>query len=285
LYSLLPFFIFFNVGKAGFSLEKNFQYFSTLLVCIFIYGLYMGYGERQFMFDDLINRADNLSYSLLSVMTLVLVLKPKKQNYIIMTIVYIAILFSLKRGAVVAGSVLFIFYIYQNIDSGISKRKLSRIIGVLSVLPLVPYFILKYSEQLFFRFNNDFTGSGRIYIYNNIINIWREGDLISKVFGNGFFSINGGQTYAHSDWFELLHDHGILGIIIFSGVLISLFKERLIIKRFYPALYIPFIATISVIFLKSIYSGTYMTKFDALTYGVVGLIMGSTYYNRQRVLK
>jgi hypothetical protein len=80
--------------------------------------------------------------------------------------------------------------------------------------------------------------------------------------------------YAHSDWFEILYDHGLLGIFIFSGMYISLFLIRKKVNRNIPHLYLPFLALIFAMFLKSVVSGTYMTKFDAVSYGIIGFYLG-----------
>jgi hypothetical protein len=285
LYSLLPFFVFFNVAKTGVYLEKTLQYFSIIMVLITVFGLYLGYFNRLDTYGNITNYADNLSYQLLSVMVVIVILKPILLNHLLLGISYLAILFSLKRGAVISASVLILFYFLQHQKHTYQKRKLLERLGSLGLMTIVPYLMFKYSEQFLYRFLIDQTGSGRFYLYTNIINVWQEANLFDKVFGKGFFSIDKGLTYAHSDWFELLHDHGIFGIIIFTGVLVSLFKARKIIKMFYQKQYFLFLGVYSVLFLKSTFSGTYMTKFDALTYGIFGLILGSAYYNKTSVVK
>ena len=283
LYSVLPFYIFFNAAKYGGITEKKLQFFAVIMIIVSVYQLYIGYFERQELYGDLMNVADNIAYQLLSVMVVVAVLKPKLINLILISIVYLAITFSLKRGAMVSATILIIFYFFE--IRRIYKNKISylKILGSASFLIIIPSLIITYSELLFYRFIIDESGgSSRTTMYTEIFSDWLDFTLFNKIIGNGFFSIGDGTTYAHSDWFQLLHDHGVLGIIIFIGVFVSLFNVRKYIRIYCTKYYLPFLGIFLVLFLKSIYSGTYMTKFDAISYGVIGLVLGTTYYNKTK---
>lgn len=287
LFSLLPFYVFYNVSKLGISIEKNLQKFCIIMVIVSVYDLYTGFFQRQEEFGELMNVADNISYHILAIMVIITTLKQKKINYILLIISFIAIIFSLKRGAIVASTILVVNYIFQNIKN--SKSSLNKI----KVITIISFFISslvivlsKYSEILLYRFirEENTTGSGRTDNYIGIINDWLEFPLINKIFGRGFFSFDNGISYAHSDWFQLLYDHGVFGIIIFTGILISLFNFRKRVKIYNQKNYYPFLGAFFVIFLKSFFSGTYMTKYDALTYGVIGLIMGVTYHKQKQAI-
>ena len=285
LYSILPFYIFFNAAKSGVEMDKKLQYFVVVFTIVSVYQLYIGFFERQEIYGELMNRADNIAYQLLSVMVVLAILQPKLMNLILTGVVYFAILFSLKRGAMISASVLLVFYYFGNTKNIQFRRKNLEILGGLSFLIVTPYLIIKYAEVLFYRFKVDQTGSDRLDIYANIIDDWLKFPLINKIFGQGFFTLGDGTTYAHSDWLELLNDHGIVGIIIFIGVFVSLFMTRKKIERFAPKYNFAFLGVYFVLFLKSVYSGTYMTKYDALTYGILGLVLGTVYYNKIRVVK
>ena len=283
LYSVLPFYIFFNAAKYGDITEKKLQFFAVIMIIVSVYQLYIGYFERQELYGDLMNVADNIAYQLLSVMVVVAVLKPKLINLILISIVYLAIMFSLKRGAMVSATILFIFYFLEIRRTSKNKISYLKILGSASFLIIIPSLIRTYSELLFYRFIIDESGgSSRTTMYTEIFSDWLDFTLFNKIIGNGFFSIGDGTTYAHSDWFQLLHDHGVLGIIIFIGVFVSLFNVRKYIRIYCIKYYLPFLGIFLVLFLKSIYSGTYMTKFDAISYGVIGLVLGTTYYNKTK---
>ena len=280
LYSILPFFIFYNASRLGISLEKKLQKFSIFVFIISVYDLYLGFFKRQEEYGELMNVADNISYQLLAIMVVIATLKPKKINFILFIIAFIAILFSLKRGAIVASVLLVIYYLIQNIKNNKSSLAKIKVITIISfVIFSIVFGLIKYSEILLYRFirEENTSGSGRTDNYMGIINDWLEFPFIFKITGKGFFSLGDGLTYAHSDWFQLLYDHGLIGVVLFTFVLVSLFNIRKKIKKVYYSKYYIFIGICLVIFLKSIFSGTYMTKYDAIIYGVLGGILGELF--------
>jgi len=280
LYSILPFFIFYNAAKLGISLEKKLQIFSICVLLISVYDLYLGFFQRQEEYGELMNVADNISYQLLSIMVVIATLKPKNINFALMIITFIAIIFSLKRGAIIASVLLVIYYLIQNIKNNKSSFAKIRLITSISfVIALLVIVLAKYSEMLLYRFirEENTTGSGRTDNYTSVINDWLEFPFILKITGKGFFSLGDGLTYAHSDWFQLLYDHGLIGVVLFTFVLVSLFNIRKKLKKLYYSKYYVFMGICFVIFMKSIYSGTYMTKYDAITYGVLGGILGELF--------
>ena len=286
LYSVLPFYIFYNVAKSGVVIEKSLQIFSIIMVLVSVYQLYVGYFVRmEDISGDFLNRADNVAYQLLSVMVVISVLKPKLIHLILISTVYLAILISLKRGAMISSTILFIFYFLQFKKSHKKSSKFISILGSTIFLIGIPLIIRKYSEILLYRFIIDESGgSGREAMYTSIFNDWLSFPFINQIIGGGFFSLFDGLGYAHSDWFQILYDHGVLGIIIFIGIHISLFNFRKKIKIFNQKYYFPFLGIYFVVFFKSIFSGTYMTKFDAMTYGAIGLIMGITYHRQKQTI-
>ena len=283
LYSVLPFYIFYNVAKSGIAVEKSLQIFAFIMVVVSVYQLYVGYFERmEDISGEFLNRADNVAYQLLSVMVVISVLKPKFINLVLISVVYLAILISLKRGAMIASTVLGIFYFLEFRRSNKISSTFFSLFGSAIFLVGIPLIISKYSEMLLYRFVIDESGgSGRGAMYASLFNDWLSFPLVNQIIGGGFFSTFDGLAYAHSDWFQILHDHGILGIIIFTGVFISMLNFRKKIIIFTRNHYLPFLGIYFVIFFKSIFSGTYLTKFDAMTYGVIGLIIGYVHYFRK----
>tara|TARA_B110000879_G_scaffold143516_1_gene186558 strand:- start:1573 stop:2346 length:774 start_codon:yes stop_codon:yes gene_type:complete len=249
------------------------------MVLVSVYQLYVGYFVRmEELSGDLLDKADNIAYQLLSVMVLISVLKPKIINIFLICIVYVAILFSLKRGAILSSTIVLIFYFLEFRRNYKKDSKFILIFGSATFLIGIPLLIRKYSEILLYRFIIDESGgSGRESMYTSIYNDWLSFPLINKIFGRGFFSLFDGLGYAHSDWLQLLYDHGVFGIILFICVIILLFNFRKKIKIFNQKHYYPFLGLCFVIFFKSIFSGTYMTKYDAIIYGVIGLMMGIIY--------
>jgi hypothetical protein len=81
-------------------------------------------------------------------------------------------------------------------------------------------------ENLQFRMESDYArgviGSGRSSFYRLIASEWYNGSDLSLLFGKGFFTVPdtleryGTKIYAHSDWLEILHDMGLIGVALFA---------------------------------------------------------------------
>ena len=104
-------------------------------------------------------------------------------------------------------------------------------------------------------------GSGRgdfyPFLFNDYISSFNSSPK-NFFFGYGSRSVEktiSGGYYAHSDWFQLLHDYGLLGIIVLTSIHVSI--VRLILKGIKAKfIYVPTLAMIYVIFfLLNIYSG------------------------------
>jgi hypothetical protein len=280
LYSLLPFYVFYNVAKSGVNIEKSLQRFSYIMVFVSIYQLYSGYLNRlEYASGGLVRHADNVAYQLLAIMAVITVLKPKLVNLILIGMVYIAILFSLKRGAMLSSTIVLVFYFFESRRVFKSESKFLMISAIATFLIGIPLLIRKYAEVLLHRFLIDESGgSGRESFYSSIFNDWLSFPYINQIVGGGFFSLHGGLAYAHSDWMQLLYDHGLFGVIMFSGIFISLFHFGKKIRIHSKMHYFPFLGICSILLCKSIFSGTYMTKYDAIVYGSLGLIIGIVHH-------
>ncbi len=285
LYTLLPFFVFYNYAKKGYATEQAIKKLALFLFIPALILLYQSFFERAEAYGSFMERADNVGYSLLAIMMLFSILKQTKINFIFITIAFFATLLSLKRGAMITGSIIYIFFILNYRKQALKKFSFANFFIFLGILGASLFAMIRFSDVFLYRFIKDPGGSGRDRFFTLIWEGWNNSAFHNQLFGNGFFSTIdyldkafGHAIYAHSDWLEILYDHGLLGIIIFSGMFFSLFLIRKKIKKFNPQLFLPYLALITVLFLKAVISGTYMTKFDAVTYGVIGLILGQLYY-------
>jgi len=126
---------------------------------------------------------------------------------------------------------VFILLLVQllNINWKYEGNKNKLILVASAFIAVLIYGAIKYWNILIFRFVNNPSGSGRIYFYDWIYNGWLTGDWINHLFGFGLYqvieylgSVYSFPIYAHSDWLELLYDHGILGITVYSIICITL---------------------------------------------------------------
>jgi hypothetical protein len=281
LYTLLPFFVFYNSAKNNEIPEFSIKAFTILIFIPGLILLYQSFFERSELYGDFFERADNVGYTLLGIVLLFSILKPSKVHLVLITLAFFATLLSLKRGAMISGSIIYFFYILNYRNQVLMKYNFFNLFVFFGIFFGSFFSLLLFSDVFLYRFFKDTGGSGRDQFYSLILKGWNESTLYRQLIGNGFFSTldhlgntYGAAIYAHSDWLEILYDFGLIGIIIFSCIFLSLFLVRKKVKKYCPHLFYPFLALLVVLFLKSLISGTYMTKFDSITYGVLGLILG-----------
>jgi hypothetical protein len=219
--------------------------------------------------------ADNIGYSLLSVFIYFSLRPSKSFNLFLLSFIFIVILFTFKRGAILSaglGYAAFTIYNFGNLKS----RKLLALPLFLGLF-MTGVIIVEFRDQILYRFIYDVSaGSGRGLMYGKISGAWIGADGLSIIFGHGFFTVKNilGGKYAHSDWFELMYDHGLIGMIFYAVVIISFILTRKYIRReMMPA----FITIITVWLLKSIFSGVYMDRGFYLFFACIGLLLGSTH--------
>lgn len=150
-------------------------------------------------------------------------------RYLAIGLIGLAVLFSLKRAAFFAYTLSLIIYIIVEYFL-ISKRYSFRNI-------LVPCIIIFFSITGFFIIDNILDGafsnrlvlmesdegSGRTGIYEDVINVLKDEPIEALVIGNGHYSAEKiiGIT-AHNDFLEVLFDYGIIGILLYLALHISL---------------------------------------------------------------
>ncbi len=137
-----------------------------------------------------------------------------------------AIFATVKRGSILAllvGALAYYFTLVQ--ISGRGHRITPLIVAGLIVLAITAGLLWQW-ENIEYRLERDLEGgglgSGRTWFYRAIIWEWYEGGPLTLLFGKGFFTVPdtlealGTRIYAHSDWLEILHDMGLVGIALFT---------------------------------------------------------------------
>ena len=164
---------------------------------------------------------------LLWCLPLLLLSRPKLWGFVFVLLAAAAIFSTVKRGAILALVIGFSSYtISLNYISRHEIMKLKNVI-VLALLVLVMIAGISWQwNNIMFRNEREMDrgeiGSGRNEFYRYIFNEWYYSDGIGILFGRGFYTVPetlnrvaGYSIYAHSDWLEILHDMGIVGISLF----------------------------------------------------------------------
>jgi hypothetical protein len=282
-YTLLIFFPFYYAAYNRFLTEKKFYLLGFVPLAVKLYGLYVSFFLRGELGKEYFEIADNTGYALLSLF-IYFSLRPEKTfNVYLLSAIFIAVLFSFKRGAILSGAIAYGAFTLYNFRNLIARKIL--ILPLLFGLLSIGYVAFEYADKILYRFIYDTgagagAGSGRVGMYPQMFQTWIESDAIGIVFGRGFFSITDlpGGHYAHSDWLELIYDHGLMGVIVYSVLIISfLATKKYVSREMMPA----YIAIVSVWILKSLFSGVYMDRGFSLFFACLGLLLGSAHREKE----
>lgn len=220
--------------------EKKINLFVKLAVVIYFLVVVRDFinvdlwkGSKEFF-------VSNNSYTLLKLLPLVLYFNNKYKN-ILLFIITIGIVFSFKRGAILAYFISIFFYFTYNLFK--TKRK-SNIFSLIAILVVGVIAVNSNAAVLLSRLEDfedaDSMGSGRGKMFRLLFSdMFQDNfDLLNIFFGNGFLStINffndkiGHQILAHSDFMEFLYDFGILGLVVYCYFISRIYKLYIFFKN------------------------------------------------------
>lgn len=229
--------------------------------------------------------ADNYGY-LASMISIVFLFDLKRKSNIIFFVISTLLTFySMKKGAILCSLVISSFFVY---DLVFSRKKYKISIRVMTIILIfVSIFIMNiFISNIVDRFNN-IESSGRDFIYTTIYDAWENSESVSILFGHGYFAtlnlMDG--LYAHSDWFEILYDFGVFGIIIYTVLFVVYIRNyRKLIK--YDSKYkLVFYSLLAIWLIKSMISGVIVGKDSFLIFFASGLMFGQLEYLKSEKLR
>ncbi|MBD1423802.1 O-antigen ligase family protein [Sphingobacterium chuzhouense] len=237
----LVFYSFFQYG-----LIKPEQLKKMLILTVIIAAAFTFLRVRQLEEGDY-NTAS--AYLLLWCIPLLMMFRKDRRIQVVLAICVIAIIFTIKRGAIIAMLASFFAFYFASLTSSKTKNKGQLILpGLLIALFVV---LAMYARWDIIENRLQDTGaSGRDVMYEGIVNSYLNSDFENFVFGNGINSVQKftaiylsndrhsiGVT-AHSEWLQYAYDFGIFGILfmIFLHILqlrllYFLYKEK---SGFFP---------------------------------------------------
>lgn len=293
VYSSFGVFYFFSLK--GYITNFSRYFFLACSCLLSFYNFLIIFFNKSAVLDgEFYKQSNNAGYAFVILMPLIwYFLKDKKVlNLILMTLSFVFILFSVKRGAIVVGGIIYFYYLYNYMKSG--KNVLSKILNTFIILissGVLLYSLNAYSDELLYRFQSN-NSSGRDIIYESILESFLQGNIFELIFGKGFFStldVTGnifGKEYAqmaHNDYLEIGHDLGFSGLSVYLSILLFIFlmfyKNR---KTTYS---IFLISIFMLIFIKSLISGTFMDKNMVLIFSLLGIIMGDLHRQKRYEIK
>ncbi len=228
--SFLPIFTVYFFVKKGVINTRFLQISSlVLLASAIIEYFHIVQTKTAMMRGDELGFTVNAAYRFLRLLPLLLVWNKNKIIQLgLLGIIFIFIILSAKRGAILVLLLCAFYYFIYTIGKKFGVKHFALMIG----LALVGYWFLdtEFSSNAYLqeRMQNTLEGSysGRDDIYLFFLAYLADNsDLTSILFGKGAFATVGlfGQ-YAHNDWLEIAVNQGLLGIIFYIVFFIFLFK-------------------------------------------------------------
>ena len=195
----------------------------------------------------------------------------KKHKYLLVFVMLYFVILGAKRGAWLCYLVELILFFFFDFRSFTKRQRSLGFIGLLVGVVIVLVFIkVLYNSDEFvqYRFDMLLSGedSGRSNIWNALLVGFLDSSIIQIVFGHGMDStIAIAGMYAHNDWYQLLIDSGIVGVVIYFLMFISLYrfysKNKCYLSDNVKFMYL---SAVLCWFLKSLFSMGYTSPFSFL---------------------
>lgn len=258
-----PIFLFYKYVKEGLLTERRIKtYFCLLFACI----------TAKYFHKVLVSKRDeftnNTGYELVSLLPVLYFFHNKNfLRYSLWAVSMGLILYSMKRGAIMIGTVCFIWMLYDSIKNASSTK--SRYIAIVfsSLLFVGSVFMIQYlydnSDYFQARVTDTQKGnsSGRDEIYTMLIDHMVESQSWTDLLiGRGAFSTFEHGKAAHQDWLQVAYDNGLLGIVFFIYFCYVFFSTAWNSKYSMPPhLFTSFMMLFVIFFLRTLFSMSLQT--------------------------
>lgn len=278
---ILSFFIGYYVCLKRGSNFKNLCIIGLLflLTAVIIFNYSQNYLRSHLDSEDIVN---NSAYNFVAVIPFVPLFfktfKSKIWGITSVIIILIMVMLGAKRGAIVCTITCLAFALLYYLYS--SKFSIKRIFVVL-LISIFAYLLIVHlyesSDFLQRRVTGTFTRGigGRAIAYPVLLNAWlHDSTVFEFLFGKGAAAtVTVWGNYGHQDWLELLTDNGLIGVMLYLAIFISIFSY---IRKAKIEKYLKLTAYLCVLtwFMKSMFSMGYTSIVDAIHMILLGSIIG-----------
>lgn len=262
--SLLPIYVFYYFGRQGYITEKRLTIYALIFVGLAANSFFFsqsqslaeGFSTERFQITN------NVGYVFVAIIPLLALVKNNILKYGLLVVCITFAYLSIKRGAIITSTLSGLLFLLLSLKT---SKKWNKVISMIALIAIVAgaYYLLSelIESNDYFRGRYEYTLSGeestRDVIYNDLWNHFiNNSSFLNIMFGNGAFSTTRFTiNYAHSDWFEILIDQGLFGVLIYAFYWICFFKTwQIAKKRNNDVISISLLLVIVIYFLKSIFS-------------------------------
>ncbi len=234
--SLLPIYAFYAFASKGILTEIDIRkwFFVFLAVVTASYFRVEREALQVAMMEGSMQEefTNNIGYTFLSLIPLLFFLsKNRTIQYIALAYIMTFIIMGMKRGAIIIGAIVVLYFLYQAFKNS-TKRNRFKVILLTIIIVISAYFyianLVETSEYFQYRIEQTQEGatSGRDIIYTKLFTYFlQETTEWQFLFGSGAnHTVAVAGNYAHNDWLELAVNQGCLGILVYLFYWICMYK-------------------------------------------------------------
>lgn len=277
---LLSFFPFYYLANQRLIGDKTMRNVFVIFLIVSIIGYFVDAVFVRTVAKEGESSQVNAIYGVVYLVPFIFFIKRKLSIYIIISMLFLLVLSSLKRGAFISFSLGCIILLYWTTRGNMSKTNLlQKITGIflISTFAIVAYYITMAEKdfvQRFIRISTD-GGSNRNVIYETLLFTWLEKtNYYQLIFGFGFAgTINFVYSFAHNDLLEVAVNYGLIGLVVYILLWKNLFNiyrnlEKLPIYKFC------LLAILLMWVVDSMYHRFFSGLYSTPTVMVIGYIVG-----------
>lgn len=260
----MPLFVYWVSKRYAFIQMKNesFLWGAGILFLLLLYQYILNYNEIHIVGSA--TASINTSYFILYMLPFILCIRNNKIKFILIALVFITVVSSFKRSGTISVSLALLVYYYVNYirDSKPSSKAFS-LLFLLSVFFVVVNYILISDNttigHLIERFSNisEDNGSGRSDAINSTVILIENSNVFSLFFGHGWNMVEQESSMrisAHNDFLECIYDFGLIGLILYLRLYLSIYKKYRELKSINSYYAAPVLVSGVILFSSSMFS-------------------------------
>ena len=220
--SVLPIYTFYLFSLNGYFTEKNMLYIFLIILVLSVFIYY----EKFFLVSEQMEREEvtnNIGYRFVPLIPMLGLVKMKEVwKYVFLIVIAAFIMMSMKRGAILIGTVALLMYLKHHLKTNSIKQYVYILLLTIITLCVIYWFVVHlYETSSYFRvrINNTLEGnsSGRDSMYMSYFDFFlHHTSAFEFLFGSGanatYLRLG---NYAHNDWLEFAINQGVLGLILY----------------------------------------------------------------------
>lgn len=231
--NLLPFYSFYYFSRQGILKKRHLQIIFILLLPLFIYKFIHTNLALQILKhrEDVV---DNTIYLFFGLIPFAFLFKRKMYSLFFLMIIWIYIVQSAKRAAIISGSfgiLLFFYYQFRTVNKTFWFFQYAIISVLIFGLSYMAYNYLMANDYILIRLNAMLEGdtAGRDRLSNMVFFNWYDSNNVwTYLFGDGYQnSADVTEKVSHNDWMELLGSFGLMGFLVYFTIFYSAIREIL----------------------------------------------------------